>query len=174
MIKKQDFSKNMELYVGNKIIKAEPMTKFDYNILRGKDIPGDDQDGYCVGYFDSMDKTDEEPNYYSWSPKAQFEESYRKTTGLNFGIALELMKNGFKVARQGWNGKGLWIVISQGYKNLETDKVWNKDNKKVAELNGGKIDILPYISMKTVDNSIMIGWTPNQLDLLSEDWVIVK
>ena len=153
MIKKQDFSKNMELYVGNKIIKAEPMTKFDYNILRGKDIPGDNQDGYCVGYFDSMDKIDEEPNYYSWSPKPQFEESYRKTTGLNFGIALELMKKGFKVARQGWNGKGMYLEMQ----NVD-------ENSKMG---------YPYIYLKTVYNGFM-PWNPNNLDMLSEDWVIVK
>jgi len=174
MIKKQDFSKNMELYVGTKIKKAKKMSKHTYNILREKNIPGDDTEGYLVGYFDSMEKTKEEPNYYSWEPKKQFEEAHCKTAGMTFGLAIEMMKKGYKVARQGWNGKGLWITISQGYKGLETDKVWNKDNKKVAELNGGKVDILPYISMKTVDNSIMIGWTPNQLDLLSEDWVIVK
>jgi hypothetical protein len=153
MIKKQDFSKNMELYVGNKIIKAEPMTKFDYNILRGKDIPGDNQDGYCVGYFDSMDKIDEEPNYYSWSPRPQFEESYRKTTGLNFGIALELMKKGFKVARQGWNGKGMYLEMQ----NVD-------ENSKMG---------YSYIYLKTVDNKF-VPWNPNNLDMLSEDWVIVK
>ena len=160
-------------YIGNKMIEAAPMTKFEYNRLKNKNIPGNDQDGYLVGYYESMDKTDK-VNYWSWSPKEQFEESYKETTELNFGIAIELAKQGFKIARRGWNGKNLWVTVSEGYKNLEIKRVWNENNKKVAELNGGKVDILPYFTMKTVDNKIMCGWTPNQLDLLSSDWIIVE
>ena len=169
MIKKQDFSKNMKLYVGNKIIKAEPMTKFDYNILRGKDIPGDNQDGYCVGYFDSMDKIDEEPNYYSWSPKPQFEESYRKTTGLNFGIALELMKKGYSVARKGWNEKNMFVYMQRGM--TITKEMARNDILKNID---GDIKICDHIDMRAADGSIVISWLANQTDMLSEDWVIVK
>lgn len=61
----------MDTYVGSKIIKAEKMTRGDYNTYRGWTIPANENpndEGYHVKYSD---------NYESWSPKKQFEEAYR-------------------------------------------------------------------------------------------------
>lgn len=66
----------MERYVGTKIIQAKPMTRGEYNLFRGWTIPADEKpcdEGYLVQY---------EDGYISWSPKATFEESYRKTGSL--------------------------------------------------------------------------------------------
>lgn len=142
----------MKKYIGTKMIEAEPMTKFEYNKLKDRNIPGEDQEGYKVGYFYDMTKTDK-AGYESWSPKTQFEEAYRESTNLNFGIAIELAKKGFKVARQGWNGKGMYLEMQ----NVD-------ENSKMG---------YPYIYLKTVDNKF-VPWNPNNLDMLSEDWVIVK
>lgn len=96
---------------------------------------------------------------------------------LNFGQAIDLMKKGCKVAREGWNGKGMFIYISGGYegsKALKTEAIWNEHAKQVSIDNGGKCDFPPYIAMKTADNKIQCGWLANQADMLSEDWVIVE
>lgn len=34
---------------------------------------------------------------------------------MTFGIALEMLKKGFRVARKGWNGKGMFVVFQKGY-----------------------------------------------------------
>lgn len=60
----------MKNYIGVKIIQAKPMTRGDYNIYRGWDIPVDenaDDPGYLVKYSDT---------YESWSPKDVFESAY--------------------------------------------------------------------------------------------------
>ena len=94
----------MKKYAGTKMVEARPMDRGEYNRYRGWTIPEDENpadEGYLVKYSDG---------YESWSPKKQFEEAYRDCMGMNFGIALELSKNGVKVARESWNGKGMFVV----------------------------------------------------------------
>lgn len=60
----------MNYYMGFKLIKAEPMTRGDYNEYRGWTIPADENpldEGYIVRYSD---------DYVSWSPKEVFEKAY--------------------------------------------------------------------------------------------------
>ncbi len=93
---------------------------------------------------------------------------------LTFGQALVSLKQGHKVARRGWNGKNMWISMTSG-RTLDLSKhdIWTQNVKDVAIANGGTVEILPYLSMKTVDNKIVIGWLASQTDMLSEDWFIV-
>lgn len=102
----------MEQFIGTKIINAKPMIRFDYNEFRGWDLPEDengDDAGYLIEYTDGgKPNTKEYSGYVSWSPKEQFEGAYLKTDGLNFGLALDALKMGKKVARKGWNGKNMY------------------------------------------------------------------
>lgn len=62
----------MKTYIGTKIIKAEKMTRGEYNIYKNWDIPANENpsdEGYLVKYSDS---------YESWSPKEQFDLAYRQ------------------------------------------------------------------------------------------------
>ena len=105
-------------YYGTKHIKATLMTRLAYNQYRGWTVPSDEDpadDGYLVEYLDGG-----KPNhpahagYISWSPKAQFEAAYQPTTALSFGHAIVALKEGKKVARAGWNGKGMWLRCING------------------------------------------------------------
>lgn len=85
------------------------MTRGDYNNYRGWQIPAEENpadEGYLVRYSDE---------YESWSPEKQFNEAYRPCDNMTFGIALEMLKNGFRVARKGWNGKGMFVIFQKGY-----------------------------------------------------------
>lgn len=70
----------MQTYIGTKIIKAEPMTRGDYNKLRGWTVPSDenpDDEGFLVEYLDGGKANVKGFNgYVSWSPKAVFEQAY--------------------------------------------------------------------------------------------------
>jgi Protein of unknown function (DUF2829) len=172
----------MKTYIGTKIIKATPMTRLAYNQLRGWALPanesGDDA-GFLVEYTDGG-----KPNlegyggYVSWSPAEQFDGAYRETSGLTFGLALEALKKGGKVARAGWNGKGMWLSLSgDGGREVDADKFWSPNNAQFAKDNGGKATVLPCITMKTVNahgrEAILMGWLASQTDMLSDDWAIV-
>jgi len=68
---------------------------------------------------------------------------------MNFGQALEKLKQGKLVTRPGWNGKGMFLSLQ---KPTELSKM-----------------TLPYIYMSTADQQL-VRWTASQTDILAEDW----
>ena len=173
----------MQKYVGIKHIKAKPMTRLEYNQFRGWDLPADENgadDGYLVEYVDGgLANTKQFEGYVSWSPKDVFDKAYRhKGDLLSFGDAIILLKAGHKVARLGWNGKGMWLALSPGVAALSADKFLAGPNREFAEANGGTAEVLPCITMKTINahgrEAILMGWLASQTDMLSEDWVVVE
>ena len=160
------------MYIGTKLINAEPMTRQQYNDFRGWELPTDEDgtdEGYLVEYLDGgKPNTDMYAGYVSWSPKEQFENAYRKTSGLPFGLAVEAMKKGKKVARVGWNGKGMFVFLVQG----STFKVSRAPLNQFYE-EGAEVNYCPHIDMKTADNKI-VPWLASQTDVLADDWYIVE
>lgn len=92
---------------------------------------------------------------------------------MTFGEAIELLKQGKKVARLGWNGKGMYLWLLPA---AEVKAEWCKDQhlKSLAEANGGAIESVGSIRMLTADKKILTGWLASQTDMLSEDWVEVE
>jgi hypothetical protein len=166
-------------HIGTKLINATPMTRLEYNKLRGWTVPENENPedaGYLVEYLDGG-----EPNipvlyagYVSWSPADVFEKSYKPTTGMTFGLAIESIKAGFKVARAGWNGQGMWIAYGAGTDQLVYARFWNQHARLFAQEKGGSAPVLPYILIKTANDEIQMGWTPSQSDILALDWQIVE
>lgn len=70
----------------------------------------------------------------------------------SFSKALDLLKAGHRLGRQGWNGKGMWLELQRP-----------DAHSKMT---------LPYIYMKTADNNV-VPWLASQTDMLAEDWVEV-
>ena len=83
---------------------------------------------------------------------------------MNFGEALHNIKNGMKVQREGWNGKGMFIFLVQG----STFKV-NRAPLLGIYPEGTEINYRSHIDMKTADGSI-VPWVASQTDILAEDW----
>jgi hypothetical protein len=72
----------MQQFIGTKLVNAEPMSRSDYNVLRGWKLP-DDEDGTDEGYLvEDVDggtaNTKAFSGYVSWSPKKMFDNSYRE------------------------------------------------------------------------------------------------
>jgi len=173
----------MKRYIGVKEINAKPMTRAEYNTFRGWDLPANENgadEGFLVEYLDGgKANTDLYAGYVSWSPKEVFENAYGPTDGMTFGLALEALKRGHKVARTGWNGKGMWLSLSGHLDGhlVAAENFWSKNNADFAMDNGGKALVLPAITMKTVNAQgrvgILMGWLASQTDMLSSDWEIV-
>lgn len=89
---------------------------------------------------------------------------------MDFGDAIRSLKGGKRVARSGWNGKGMWLALSPGSKALPADKFWAGPNREFALANGGYADVLPSITMKTATGEVLMGWLASQTDMLAEDW----
>lgn len=141
----------MELYIGVKMVKAVPCAAW-------KDVGshkvGDP--GYKVFYPDG---------YISWSPKDVFEEAYRPTDNMNFGLGIEAAKKGKKIARKGWNGKAQYVELASniGYVNPE-GKAVNPNHEAI----GNKA--LAFCGT----SGVQLGWLASQADMLAEDWCIVE
>ena len=97
----------------------------------------------------------------------------------SFGEAIKYLKRGFKVARQGWNGKGMFLWLKPA---ATIKKEWCRDPMllECIEKNGneGEIEALGTVCMFTHDstgrNAILTGWLASQSDMLLEDWCIVE
>lgn len=92
---------------------------------------------------------------------------------MNFGEAIAALKEGKKVARQGWNGKGMYLWLMPAAK-IKAEWCKEPHLKALAEENGGEIEALGSIRMLTADKKILTGWLASQTDILSEDWVIIE
>jgi len=93
---------------------------------------------------------------------------------MTFGLALEALKLGQKVARTGWNGKGMWLSLTPG-NELDANNLWARNNREWAQDQPDSVaTVLPCITMKTADDKILMGWLASQTDMLAEDWVIVS
>lgn len=155
----------MEKYIGTKLIEAKPMTRGEFHEYQGVSIPKNDacynDEGYFVRYPD---------NYESWSPQKAFEDAYRKSGEMTFGHAIELLKIGCRMARKGWNGKGMFVVYQKGYPNgipcnKQTAEAWGMQEGELFKCN-------PYLQIKCVNGSHSM-WVPSINDVLAEDWEVV-
>lgn len=84
---------------------------------------------------------------------------------MNFGQAIEALKNGNRACREGWNGKGMFLyyVPAANYPAVT----------EIARIQFG--DTVPYgsyIAMKTAQNNV-VPWLASQTDVLAEDWQIL-
>lgn len=90
---------------------------------------------------------------------------------LNFGEAIQALKDGKKVAREGWNGKGMWIALMPAL-YLDKDIINGRTKKHIGE--GVDLDSQPYLVMWTAAAKWQPGWLASQADILAEDWTIVE
>ncbi len=86
---------------------------------------------------------------------------------MNFSEALSAVKLGARISREGWNGKGMFVVYQKAYPN---GIPINKNTAEATGLPEGTVcKFLPYLMMKTADGSF-VPWLVSQADLLADDW----
>ena len=79
---------------------------------------------------------------------------------MTFGQALDHLKEGDRVCRAGWNGKGMWLaLVGEGVYDVGSRTMRGADR------------LLPWIGMKTADNGF-VPWLASQTDILAEDWTL--
>lgn len=141
----------MKTYIGTKIIQAEPAYRVSndhaHHIIVTDPADAyanypDVEEGYRVRYQDG---------YESWSPKAAFEEAYRLTDGVNFGLALEAMKKGMGARLPHWKPD---VVIRVQYPD---------EHSKMT---------VPYLYVESRYGRV--PWKETMIELFSDDWVIVE
>lgn len=87
---------------------------------------------------------------------------------MDFSYALEQIKHGGRMARAGWNGKGMFVFLVPG-------SVFNVNREPLLSIlgEGTEVNYHGHIDMRTADGMI-VPWVASQSDLLSEDWEVVE
>lgn len=84
---------------------------------------------------------------------------------MNFGKALEALKQGYRVKRKGWNGKNQYIELATNISYVAaTGEIINAEHEDI----GNKA--IAFVGT----SGIQLGWLASQADMLAEDWVIVE
>jgi len=155
------------MYIGVKLIEADPMARETFEAKHGRNVGGDKTgDGYEVTY---------ESGYQAWSPKDVFDAAYRPVTALTFGLAIEALKLGKKVARAGWNGKGMWVAYTPASTFApQFAKDGHAAKHRAIEAPNEDVRLCAHFDMRAADGSMVIGWLASQTDMQAEDWQVVE
>lgn len=166
---------NAKLHIGTKLVLSLAMSLGDYNKYQGWIIPEDqnpNDEGFLVEYLDGGKANHpDHKGYISWSPKDVFDNSYKASGDMSFGMAVQAAKLGYKVSRLGWNGSSMYTVIMPGFPD------GCPANEVTAAMHdipvGTMLSVRPYWALKTAQNDIAM-WAPSGSDSLADDWCIVE
>lgn len=99
------------------------------------------------------------------------------TKNLNFGRAIEFVKQGAAIAREGWNGKNMLVYLNKGSFDITNNAGVGTIGGVDAELFDvgmeGTVTRMPNLNMQAADGSTVTGWLASQTDILAEDWEVV-
>ena len=84
---------------------------------------------------------------------------------MNFGKAIQLLKDGKKLQREGWNGKNQYI-------ELATNISYVNANKEIINVNHEAIGNKAIAFVGT--SGVQLGWLASQSDMLANDWKVVE
>lgn len=142
----------LEQYIGTKIINAVRSDRVD-------------KEGYRVVY-DNPDGS----QYTSWSPLDVFENSYRRTDNMSFGLALDAVKLGASVARRGWSD---WGGKDQFVYMIRAQEIQSAFGYGYGEYMG-EPKFTSCLAIHTQSRELQVGWVPSQKDMMLDDWFIVN
>jgi len=191
---------------GNKISEVLEVTGKDLEALNGNysfisisehdmntvDFKSDEVVGVIAGDINSIDEVWDGVNEQLQNPdcwfinKEFFDKNYVNLedpeTRFSFGDAITLLKAGYKVARIGWNGKGMYLrlitkkMLHSCQCQFELKRYFpdiiKRDENDYRDSGHVKVD--EVIAMRTALGTIQPGWLASQADILAEDWVLVK
>jgi hypothetical protein len=146
-----------------------------------KKLRDENYDEFKQGFIARNPKNHEDLWYVS---KKYFDENLEEvepvTSNLTFGQAVEALKQGKRIARQGWNGKGMFVfmqVPSEIAKDIvpkmqSLPQSVKDEFQKRFENSSGSIYYSNQLALVNPSNLIN-GWAPSVSDALAEDWVIL-
>lgn len=80
----------------------------------------------------------------------------------NFGEAIKYLKRGFKVKRQGWNGKNQYVELATCISYINADhNIINVNHRNIGN------NALAFVGT----SGVQLGWLASQADMLADDWM---
>ena len=94
---------------------------------------------------------------------------------MRFGEAIEHARTGKRIARRGWNGKGMYVYMTKGRLVPADEWVTRMPSQELTEVEKeiGYVNIMPHLDMMSAQGVRIIGWLASQTDMLADDWYVV-
>lgn len=92
----------------------------------------------------------------------------------SFGDAIKYMKRGLRVARKGWNGKGMYVFYASDFQfgtKADLSEFNPTEDPECTEKN--KVYVYDCLVLRTADKKLQPGWLASQSDMLAEDWMFI-
>lgn len=151
----------MSHYIATQSVKATPMSRIEYNEMRGWTLP-DNENGFDAGFLVEYIAT----GHINWLPREIFNDTFVESDVFTFSDALNHIKSGLRVSRAGWNGKGMFIFLVPG-----SQFIVNREPLISILGTGTQVNYHGHIDMRTADGFI-VPWLCSQTDMLASDWSI--
>ena len=152
----REIAKKDEFWIIKKADANNPLTTMGCPIA-------DMDKAYTVGWKVAFDQM--APKEYHTNDATAEKKPVKIVPVFDFGGAIKAMKNGERVARMGWNGKGMYVFLA-----YEPDFVTDADISAFDQL---EVEVADMLVMKTAQDTFQPGWLASQADMLAEDWYIV-
>ena len=88
---------------------------------------------------------------------------------MNFGEAIKSLEAGNRVAREGWNGKGMWLINVPESVNISVSQ-----GSPYSKAGLSTVTINSHVDMFTAGGTMQPGWLASQADMKANDWMIVE
>lgn len=94
---------------------------------------------------------------------------------MKFGEAIEHARNGKRITREGWNGKGMYVYMTPGHTVATDTWVARTPAHEVteAERARGQVIVGDHLDMMSAQGIRIIGWLASQTDMLADDWQVL-
>ena len=94
---------------------------------------------------------------------------------MRFGEAIEKAYEGKRIARHGWNGKGMYVYLTEGRTIPFEDWVERSPSQVLTntERKRGHVIVKPHLDMMNAQGERIIGWVASQTDMLALDWYVI-
>ena len=124
----------------------------------------------ALAEFDNLPTNTAQENWLKEDMPVEGGSVLPKTENLDFGQAILALKEGKRVARSGWDGKGMFLYYVPENKYPASR---NEHGTMVGVFENDMVPYGAYIAMKTAQNNV-VPWLASQTDVLAEDWQIVE
>lgn len=171
----------MKVYVGIKVVQAAP-AKTVNGCIWPEDLPlpvnpepvrGHEDECCCRKPYADRCSIEEVYVYDGGNgypvvvPKEEFEKEFFPAENLTFSVALDALKRGERIARKGWNGKGMYVFLAS-----EVEFHTMADISEFAEKEDG-VYTSDMMVLRTAQGTFQPGWLATQSDILAEDWYVL-
>lgn len=94
---------------------------------------------------------------------------------MKFGEAIECARSGKRIAREGWNGKGMYVYMTRAHP-VSADAWIERSLSHIteAEYERGYVIVEGHLDMMNAQGHRVIGWLASQTDMLADDWYVVE